>query len=132
LSYFLWGRAAGLSVARATGQAMAAAAPLLEGLSTGRLLMEAHACFGYGAAEASLLALWRHGLLEALCPPLAARLAAARVPRCASLPNIICIVLQSRYCNFGGQLDTAWQPILHLTESECGFHRFMHRKLFNE
>ena len=67
---------------RGTGQALAAAAPILAGLNAGRLLMEAQALFGYGSAAASVAALWRHGLLDALVPPLAERFQRARVPRC--------------------------------------------------
>ena len=68
-------------MAKGTGDAMSQAAPLLASLPVSRLHMEVNAMFGYGSAAASVEALWRYGLLAALCPPLAQRFQRARLPR---------------------------------------------------
>ena len=73
--------AAGLNVAKMTGNAMSKGAPLLKSLPVSRLHMEVNALFSYGSAADSLRILWRYDCLDMLCPPLAWRFQKAKVPR---------------------------------------------------
>lgn len=72
---------AGLSIEKATGQAIEAYRERVMQLPESRVRMEAEALFGYGSAAASLQLLWRYRLLDVLLPQLAERFARAKLPR---------------------------------------------------
>ena len=80
---------AGLSIEKATGQAMEACREGVMQLPESRVRMEAEALFGYGSAAASLRLLWRYRLLDVLLPQLAERFAKAKLPRCPCMLTIL-------------------------------------------
>lgn len=70
-----------------TGAALRRAAPLLGGVSGGRLMMEMGTLLGHGAAAASLALMWRYRILDLVLPQHAAYLKRRRVPRWVGFPT---------------------------------------------